>query len=82
MERDVNHSLSSRRETRDQQELAAQPLNISLDLAKVAMRFQAELLTTWANNIQMLTRAWVNQLDTFTQESEKVQQYTTQQSQR
>ncbi len=82
MEHDVNHSLERRRDARDQShEVIAQTTNMSVEMAKTIIRFQADFAMTWANNIQSLTRGWVAQLDAFTQDAERVAQYNQQQYQ-
>ncbi len=83
----VNHSLDRRRDARgdarDQQhEMVTQTTNATVETAKIIIRFQADLLMAFTNNMQVLTRAWVAQLDAFTADAERMANYTQQTGQR
>lgn len=61
--------LSARREAAREQEqqVLAQATNVAIEMAKPYVRFQSELLSTWANNAQVFAKMFSVQTEAFAQ---------------
>jgi ABC-type uncharacterized transport system involved in gliding motility auxiliary subunit len=64
---EANHSLPSRRDSREQEQLITQTATVAIEMAKPYIRFQSELLSAWANSSQVFARIYERQAETFTQ---------------
>lgn len=56
MVQEANHSLNQRRDNRDQEQIVSQSALIAIEMTKPWVRFQSDLMTTYANSVQTLAR--------------------------
>lgn len=74
--------LSARREAAKEQEqrMLAQATNVAIEMARPYVRFQSDLLSTWANNVQVFAKMYAVQTEAFAQYAqEQAQQMAGQQ---
>lgn len=63
MVQDANHTLSSRRDAREQEQLIATAANMTMEFAKPIIRFQSDLLNTLASSAQVFAKIYEQQAD-------------------
>lgn len=59
----ANHSLESRRDAREQEQLIAQSTRAGIDLVKPLVRFQTDMMVACANGLTAWTRMCVVQTE-------------------
>lgn len=70
-----------RREAKEQeQQMLAQATNVAIEMAKPYVRFQSELLSTWANSVQVFAKMFSVQTDAFAQYTQEQAQQLSQPS--